>query len=220
MKFTKQQAFESLKGILTKNGKTPRMSDRSINDYVDNLLEIEKDNEEIELDAFVAKYQKALVSFNGNIEHEVSSGISDFKSEWEKNHPTQTPPKQDPPVDNPELKALMDRLNALEAKNAELEKNNSLKAKRQSLIEKMKEKGIADEDWTRDILEQITISEDMDVDSKADSLVKVYNKYQSTPPPSPTTPRSTRVNGEQPNSSIAAASAAAKQRREEQEKLQ
>ena len=44
MKFTKQAAFEKLKGVLTQNGKTPRMSDRSINDYVENLLEVEKDN--------------------------------------------------------------------------------------------------------------------------------------------------------------------------------
>ena len=221
MKFTKQAAFEKLKGVLTQNGKTPRMSDRSINDYVENLLEVEKDNEDLELDAFVAKYQRALISFNGNIEHEVSAGINDYKTEWEKKHPTQQPPV--PPTtteESPELKALMDRLAALETKNAELEKSNALKAKKTALLEKMKEKGIADDDWSRDILEQISISEDMDVDSKADSLLKLYNKTQAAPPHSPTTPRSTSQSGEHQNSSISAAAAAAKARREEQEKNQ
>ena len=67
---------------------------------------------------------------------------------------------------------------------------------------------------------QISISEDMDVDSKADSLLKLYNKTQAAPPHSPTTPRSTSQSGEHQNSSISAAAAAAKARREEQEKNQ
>ena len=84
----------------------------------------------------------------------------------------------------------------------------------------MKEKGITDDDWSRDILEQISISEDMDVDSKADSLLKLYNKTQAAPPHGPTTPHSTSQSGEHQNSSISAAAAAAKARREEQEKNQ
>lgn len=221
MKFTKENAFEKLKGVLTQNGKTPRMSDRSISDFVDTLLEAEKDNEDLELDAFVAKYQKALVSFNGNIEHEVSSGISNFKTEWEKNHPA---PKKDPDPDpaknvTPEMKALMDRLNALEQKNAELEKNNALKTTKAALLAKMQEKGINDDEWSQEILEQISIEENMDVESKADSLVKLFNKTHAASPQG-TTPRSTSAASEQQNSSVAAASAAAKARREAQEKLQ
>lgn len=224
MKFTKQDAFEKLKSLLTVNGKSPRMSDRSINDYVDTLLVAEQNNEELDLDAFIAKYGKPLVSFNGNIEFEVSAGINTFKDKWVKEHPATQPTDSKTTQttntdESPELKALMDRLSALEARNAELAKADALKNVQKSLLKKMKEKGITDESWSAGILEQITISEDMDVDSKADSLLKLYNKTQAYPPQNSTTPHSTSQSGELLIPSIAEAAKAAKARRDEQEKL-
>lgn len=220
MKFTKQQAFESLKGELAKGGKTPRLSDRSINDYVENLLEIEADNEELELDAFVAKYKKTLLSMNGNVEHDVSSGVNDFKTQWEKDHPAKQEPKdttksQEPSKDeDPQLKAILDRLKNLEDENNAMKEEKSLSQKKKDLLSKMKEKGIDNDDWSNGIVAQIQITPDLDVDAKAGELLEFYNKTMAYTPHMPATPGSTNHPREQENSSIAAAAAIAKQQRE------
>lgn len=220
MKFTKEEAFEQLKGELTKGGKTPHLSDRSINEYVDNLLEIEKDNEELELDAFIAKYKKPFISMNRNVEHDVSSEVNDFKSDWEKNHPSQQQTQtqqQTQQEQNPELKAVLDRLKVLEDENAEMKAKATLKQKKKDLLAKMKEKGIDNDDWSTGMVAQIYITPDMDVDAKAGELLDFYNKTQAEIPSQSTTPASTSQRRESVDSAIAAASAAAKAAREAME---
>lgn len=219
MKFTKEEAFEKLKSELTKGGKTPRLSDRSINDYVDNLMDIEKDNEDLELDDFVTKYKKALVSMNGNVEHDVSSGVNDFKTQWEKDHPSQqqTQTQQPQQEQNPELQAVLDRLKALEDENAEMKRKNTLNKIKKDLLSKMKEKGIDNDDWSTGMVAQLYITPDMDVDAKAGELLDFYNKTQADIPSQSVTPGSTSHRRENIDNAIAAASAAAKAAREAQE---
>lgn len=222
MKFTKKEAFESLKSELTKGGKSPRLSDRSINDYVDNLLEIEAENEDLELDAFVEKYKKTLISMNGNVEHDVSSSVTDFKAEWEKTHPTQKKGEdsiQDPDPDSktsPEMKAVLDRLKALEDENSSMKEKNAVSQKKADLLSKMKEKGIDNDDWSAGMVAQITITPDMDVDAKAGELLDFYNKTSAKIPRQIITPGPTGGEADNRDSAIAAASALAKQKRESQ----
>lgn len=220
MKFTKQQAFENLKGELTKSGKTPRLSDRSINDYVENLLEIEADNEDLELDAFVAKYKKALISMNGNVEHDVSSGVNDFKTQWEKDHPGgKNDPPQDPPQEpkDPQVKAILDRLKTLEDENNAMKAEKLLSQKKKDLLSKMKEKGIDNDDWSNGMVAQIQITSELDVDAKAAELLEFYNKTMAYTPSKPTTPGSPNRPRDHSDSSIDAAAAIAKQRRESEQ---
>lgn len=218
MKFTKEEAFEKLKGELTKGGKTPRLSDRSINDYVENLLDIEKDNEELELDDFVTKYKKALISMNGNVEHDVSSGVNDFKSQWEKDHPSnqqqQQQQQQQQVQQDPGMQAVLDRLKALEDENAEMKLKNTLSKKKKDLLAKMKEKGIDNDDWSTGMVAQLYITPDMDVDAKAGELLDFYNKTQAGIPSQSVTPGSPSHRRDTIDNAIAAASAAAKAARE------
>lgn len=224
MKFTKQQAFEKLKSELTQGGKSPRLSDRSINDYVDNLLEVEKDNEELELDAFVSRYKKALVSMNGNVEHDVSTSVNDFKTTWEKEHPSPivppaTPPAV-PPAEDPN-KAILDRLKALEDENARIKSEKSISQKRADLKSKMKEKGIDNDDWAEGMLSQIAITEDLDIEAKAGELLTFYNKVVSNIPRQIVTPGAPGGPVDQRDSAIAQASARAEaKRKQEQEAFQ
>jgi hypothetical protein len=67
MKFTQVQAFEKIKAIL---GQTQQISDRTINDTLENLLVFA--GEEEELDAFVTKVTKTFTSLDGNLRKEVS----------------------------------------------------------------------------------------------------------------------------------------------------
>jgi glutaredoxin len=54
MKFTKEQAVEQLKGLLTEGGKTLHLSDRTINENIDDLIPLLV-NDETELSDFISK---------------------------------------------------------------------------------------------------------------------------------------------------------------------
>ena len=67
-KFTKEAVVEKIKNILKTTGGGQEISDRTINDTLENLMIFA--NEEVELDAFVAQIQGGLISMNGNMRKE------------------------------------------------------------------------------------------------------------------------------------------------------
>ena len=223
MKFTRKDVLEKLKQILTEGGKTLHVSEKTLGDLTDNLMEAEKENEEMTVDAFIAKYKSIFVSVEGNVNHDVSSGVNEFKTKWKEEHPDdggagggKGGPKEGEDTQSPEMKAVLDRLKALEDTNKALAAEKAVSEKRTSLLSKLKEKGIEDEDWVNGMLEQISITEDMDIDSKAEQLLVFYNKTKSAPSPS-FTPRTPGGGEPQPNNAIALAAARAKKAREEAE---
>lgn len=198
MKFTKEEAFEKLKVILTNNGKKSlRMTERSIGKQLDTLIPLIA-NDEMELDDFVGKVKDTFSTMNSNAEKD----NADFVKEWEKNHPVPEPPKDDPKkVDEPSetMAALLKRIDELERKNAERDKEVILAQKRKDLLKAMKEKGIKDENWSKSFIEEISITEDFDVDAKADAYLKIYNKSQASDTGNDTTPRGVSSTGTDPN---------------------
>ena len=198
MKFTKEEAFEKLKVILTNNGKKSlRMTERSIGKQLDTLIPLIA-NDEMELDDFVGKVKDTFSTMNSNAEKD----NADFVKEWEKNHPVPEPPKDDPKkVDEPNeaMAALLKRIDELERKNAERDKEVILAQKRKDLLKAMKEKGIKDENWSKSFIEEISITEDFDVDAKADAYLKIYNKSQASDTGNDTTPRGVSSTGTDPN---------------------
>lgn len=179
MKFTKEEALEKLRGHLTNNGrKTLRMSERSLEGQLDTLMPIIA-NDEMELDDFFEKVKGSFEIMNSNAEKDKA----DFVKEWKtKNAASQSAAQQEPDdKDNPN-KALLDRIAALEGKIQEEERVKAIGQKRRELKAKMKEAGITDADWSDTILSEIAITEDLDVQSKADSLVKLYNKMKGASP--------------------------------------
>lgn len=179
MKFTKEEALEKLKGHLTNNGrKTLRMSERSLEGQLDTLMPIIA-NDEMELDDFFEKVKGSFEIMNSNAEKDKA----DFVKEWKtKNTASQSAAQQEPDdKDNPN-KALLDRIAALEGKIQEEERAKAIGQKRRELKAKIKEAGITDADWSDMILSEIAITEDLDVQSKADSLVKLYNKMKGASP--------------------------------------
>lgn len=180
MKFTKEEAFESLKGILTNSGKKPlRMSERSLKEQSEILIELCAD-EEMDVDTFVNKVSKLLNSTNSNVEKDSSDRIKDFVNQWKKEHPDQEPkPAGSSDSDNPQIKTLMDEIKAMREEMNAGKRGNAIKAKRNELASALKKKGVKDEEWVNDFLSEINITEDMDVDAKADSFLKIYNRSRA-----------------------------------------
>lgn len=177
MKFTKEEAFEKLKGILTNNGKkTLRMSEKSIEKQLENLMPLVAD-EEMELSDFVEKVKNTFSVMNSNAEKD----NADFVKEWEKNHPAPEPPKDKKPKDDEpgEMAALLKRIEELEEKEVAREKEMAVSRKRGDLLKAMMDKGIKDEQWAKDFIAEISITDDFDIDSKADAYLKIYNRSQS-----------------------------------------
>lgn len=177
MKFTKEEAFESLKGILTNNGKkTLRMSEKSINRQLESLMPLIA-NEEMELKDFVEKVKDTFSVMNSNAEKD----NSDFVKQWEKDHPQTNPEPQKPNEPQPDdaMAKMLKRLEELENREAARDKEAKMSQKKKDLLKAMKEKGIKDEQWSKDLVAEISLTEDFDVEAKADSYLKLYNKSQA-----------------------------------------
>lgn len=177
MKFTKEQAFEHLKGLLTENGKTPlHMSERSINEQLDTLMPLIA-NDEMELDAFVEKVTSTFKTMNANAKNDQSTFVND----WKKNHPEQQPPTPPTPPANetPEMKAMRERLEALEQRETQRQNTQTIEEKKQQILSKLKEKGIKNEEWCNGMIAEIAIDKDTDVDTKVNNLVAFYNKTKA-----------------------------------------
>lgn len=191
MKFTKEQAFESLKRELTNNDKkTLRMSIKSLDKLTDTLIS-EFADDEIGLPDFCTKALTILNVVNDN----VGKDKSDFVKNWEKEHPADpndTNPNPEPPKpkENPEMKALMDRIAALEADKQASEKKATIAQKRKEMSDKLKEKGVKDDKWVEKLLSKVNLDREFEMDAEVEELLPLYNATKanggnSVPPGNP-----------------------------------
>ena len=190
MKFTKEQAFEQLKGFLTNNGKKDlQMSERSINEQLEILMPLIV-TDEMELDDFIGKVKTSFEVMNANVKKD----NSDFVNQWKKDHPDKTDDRKGDddrkPDASPELKEILERMKALEEKNSQAEREKAVSQKRRDLKKKLKEKGVDNEEWCEMVISEIPVPEDLDTDAKAESLLKLYNtqKAKYTPGVAPLVP--------------------------------
>lgn len=187
MKFTEEQAREALRAELTNKGrKSLAMSERTLAKMTESLCKRLAD-EEMGLPDFVEIAVEILSPVNDNIRKDKS----DFVNKWKEEHPEPEPPKgtpkpNDPPKGNSELEALKAEIEALKEKNAQAEKQSKLSAKKSELVSALNQKGIKDKEWIESFLSEVNITEDMDVESKAENYAKFYNKSQANVPPTPT----------------------------------
>lgn len=184
MKFTKEEALEKLKGYLTNSGKKPlRMSERSLEGHIDDLMSLIA-NDETELDDFFEKAKGFVERANSNAEKD----RSDFIKEWKRENPAaakkdgQQPDEPDKGNGNDAMSEMLKRLEELERKNAARDMETKISAKRDELLKAMKEKGIKDEQWSKDLVSEISLTEDLDVAAKADSFLKLYNRQKAATP--------------------------------------
>ena len=62
---------------------TTGLSERTISEYVDNILPTITSDEQVN-DGFYGMHTKILKSLEGNLNHDVASKVNAFKSEWER----------------------------------------------------------------------------------------------------------------------------------------
>mgnify|MGYP003599318231 CR=1 FL=1 len=185
MKFTKEQAFEKLKGFLTESGKKPlRMTELSLNRQLDTLMPILTDDE-TELDDFFEKSKESFKTMNSDAEFNNSNFAKnfekEFKEQWEKDHPNQEPNKNEGGEGEKEglSKAVLDRLKALEEKDAMHEAEKIKTTKRSELIKKLKEKKVDDTEWLNAYVNKVPISGDTDIDAEVNDALALYNRSNS-----------------------------------------
>lgn len=172
MKFTKEEAYKELVAKLTEGGENLNLSERSINEFLENLMPLVA-NEETELSEFVEKTFPLFKTSDTNVRNDVSVGITTYK----KNNPkkeTKKDPKED--AKNEEMAAILQRMEEMERKLQENDSKEKIKGYRSEFIAKAKEKGVKSDTWIEDYLAEITIGEDFDVDAKVESCLKFYNK--------------------------------------------
>lgn len=172
MKFTKEDACKDLMSKIPTKGETLQLSERSINEQLETLMPLLA-NDETELDAFVTSVLPIFKTADANIRANVSAQVKEYK---EKN--PITPPKKEEEKDD-KYEALLARLEAMETAHKAEETKKKVQSLREDFIAKAKEKGVKNESWLKDYAEEITIGEDFDVEAKADSCLKFYNKFKS-----------------------------------------
>lgn len=203
MKFTKEDANKELVARMTAKGEKLNLSQRSMNEQVEHLYTLIA-NEEMELVDFVDKVLPFVKTSDANVRNDVSQGIKDYKNQ----NPI-VEPKKDPIANvepNDPNKELLERLEALEKKNRENElklHNQNIKS---NLSSKMKELGIKNAKWIDMMLDNVSITEDFDVDANAKKYLELYNTMQADVDPS-VTPNAT--NGGKPDYTTNAIKAAA-----------
>lgn len=177
MKFTKEDACKDLMSKIPTKGETLQLSERSINEQLETLMPLLA-NEETELADFITSVLPIFKTADANVRANVSAQVKEYK---EKN-PIQEPPKKQEPSkkEDDEVAKLLERINALEQKNADNEKAKALAKRRSDVTAIMKEKGVKDGEWINDFLEAVSLDgDDFDAATRAESYVKIYNKTKS-----------------------------------------
>lgn len=182
MKFTKDEAYKELVGKMTAKGEKLNLSERSFNEQLEKLIPLIA-NDETEIADFIEKVLPLFKTADANVRNDISVGISEYK----KNNPVQqttvtTKVDEKPAVDEETL----NRIAALEAKLKESESKAREVRVKKEVADKLKEKGIKNTDWVEAILSDVTITEDFNVEARAESYLNLYNKMQSTVDPSVT----------------------------------
>lgn len=175
MKFTKEQLLDALKAKLTANGKHLSISEKTIKSLSDSHYDLLV-SEETEISDLVNKILPQYVSLNGNYEKD----NADFIKKWKEDHPEpKLKPNDAPNPDNNNSseveKKLLERLEALERKEAEAEAARLTSVKRGELLDKFKEKGISDDKWINAYLKKLSISKDTDIEVETADALNFYN---------------------------------------------
>lgn len=185
MKFTTEQAVEALRAELTNKGrKTQHMFDRTLTSLTEKLSQ-KLANDETGLPDFVAEMIEILNIVEGDARKK-NSDFAKYKELHPENPEPPEPSNNDSNKTTPEYEALKAEIEALKAINEQNEKNQKLSAKKNDLLAALANKGIKDENWISTFLSEVNITEDMDVEVKADAYAKLYNKSKANVPPTPT----------------------------------
>lgn len=184
-KFTKESVSEKIRNILKTTGGGQELSDRTINDTLENLMIFA--SEEVELDAFVSQIQGGLISMNGNMRKEkadAAKAISEVeaekarlaKIEADRNKAEEDAKGAVKSESEKKMDAILAKLEAQELKEAALAKKQATEAKITAARELLKAQGATDDAVLKYTLKGLDVSEDQTAEQIAATVLPQYNK--------------------------------------------
>lgn len=186
-KFTKEAVVEKIKNILKTTGGGQEISDRTINDTLENLMVFA--NEEVELDAFVAQIQGGLISMNGNMRKEKADAakvIADAEAEkvrLAKIEADRIKAEEDARKgvpDEPEwAKKIREKFEAQELKETESQKKYANDTKIANAKKLLEAAGAINKEVLEVALSKAQITDDMTDEQISAAVLPIYNtKYK------------------------------------------
>ena len=142
MKFTKEEAVSKIKAkFVGKTGNTAQMiSDRSITEQVDTLLNVGVVNDELELSDFVDKMAFPLCEVaNNNLKKDNAEFVKNYKPEPPKPVETPQPPQPTPPEDGQAkfMEMMKNFMAPVISKIQSMEQEKSLSARNTAIDQKV-----------------------------------------------------------------------------------
>lgn len=212
MKFTKDEAYKELVARMTAKGEKLNLSERTMKRQLETLIK-HVANDEMELNDFVKEVLDDFKELDGQYRKD----NSDFIKEWEKTHPQNEPKSKEEPKPNEgddAMAKLLARIDELEKKDADREREKTLSKTKGELKKSLKAKGIKNDEWIDLMLQKVNVSEDFDMDAETEYYLKLYNKSEAeTGGAYPPKPASNGGSGNN-NNPFAVASEMAKRRNE------
>lgn len=161
---------EQLLSAMTERLGTTGLSERTISEYVDNILPTITSDEMVN-DGFWNIHTKILKSLEGNLNHDVANRVNAFKSEWEKNNP-----KEDT---NMELyKTLVQKIENLEKQNAETFLKNTVSDLRGKVLNKADELRVSNRNLWNDAVGAVVYREGMTENELLTEAKVIYESKQ------------------------------------------
>lgn len=176
----KEQLLSELKSKLG----TTSLSERTLSEYVGNVLPTITSDEQVN-DAFYVAHVGILKSMEGQLNKDVADRVKSARSEWEKNHPTPTPNPNPNPTDpknepNKELEEMKSMIAAMQQKLDAADKAKLSSELLANVKSAMKAKGATDEAVMLYTFKGESIDTTKSVDELTESYLKTYDANYKT----------------------------------------
>ncbi len=187
MIFTQDEAYNSIVAEFTKGNQkaTPLFNEIGMRGVISDDFDLLGESE-MTLADYVSKRFKSFQNIDGNIRKVNSLTIKDAEIAAVEKYKTENPPAVLSSTGEGEgdekYKSLEERIAAFEKAKADDERIAKISEKRKSIIAAAKELGVTDIDYVKDLVSEMTVSEDTDVSEKADRCLKLWNKNNATVP--------------------------------------
>jgi hypothetical protein len=176
----KEQLLSELKSKLG----TTSLSERTLSEYVGNVLPTITSDEQVN-DAFYVAHVGILKSMEGQLNKDVADRVKSARSEWEKTHPTPTPNPNPNPTDpkdepNKELEEMKSMIAAMQQKLDAADKAKLSSELLANVKSAMKAKGATDEAVMLYTFKGESIDTTKSVDELTESYLKTYDVNYKT----------------------------------------
>lgn len=220
MGFTKEEAVNEITAKFSKEVKDINLWERTIQENVESLYPLVEGNEEIDVQGFADKVLPLLrttLGFmrktNADVAKQKENEVKALQEELQAIKSTK-PNVQEPNNEDDRISKLEDGLSRLLGLYEQQENARRIEIIKESLFQKVLDKGVKNQDWVKAMIGKIAINPEMDLDKESQDIVAIYNSFKADIPVDVTPNQSS--NGKSSLSSIIEAANKTAELREEQ----